>query len=125
MREVKVRGWDGMKMYYFDVALYMAFNEEAQEDMCPFSAILSLTLYTGLNDKNGKEIYVGDIVEVSEHPFDPHIKMNGKGFVRYNEYMELCVGSWLLHRLLPYCQVIGNIYEHSHLLNPELTEEVS
>lgn len=76
-----------------------------------------LRQFTGLRDKNGKYIYEGDLVEISDHPFEGPIKVNGIYEVGYNERMELCCGSWLLHRELPYITVIGNIYE-----NPELLE---
>ncbi|MED2004764.1 YopX family protein [Brevibacillus laterosporus] len=116
MREVKVRGWDGMKMYYFDVALYMAFNEEAQDDMCPSSASQNLMLHTGLDDENGKDIYVGDIVLDRNEPATGMVELSYGSFIvnwhgpdiddlrDYHEFLE----------------VIGNIYE-----NPELMEEAS
>ena len=65
MREIKFRAWDTEKkiMYYIDLYEYMSFNEEAQDDMITLNARNNgLMQYTGLKDKNGKEIYEGDIV---------------------------------------------------------------
>lgn len=113
MREIKFRGWDGLKMYYFDLVIYMTFNEEAQEDLCPILAIQNLMLHTGLSDKNGKEIYDGDIVLDQSEPATGTIELSYGSFIvnwhgpdidDLRDYHESLV-------------IIGNIYE-----NPELTE---
>ncbi|MGG0793112.1 YopX family protein [Brevibacillus laterosporus] len=122
MREIKVRGWDGMKMYYFDLVIYMTFNEEAQEDLCPFLAIQNLMLHTGLSDKNGKEIYEGDVVRVLiERYSDPKKPIIGT-VIRDRCFWFVRDLNGINHDIWPLDQfeVIGNIYE-----NPELTEEAS
>ncbi|MBU8770291.1 YopX family protein [Cytobacillus oceanisediminis] len=72
--------------------------------------------YTGLKDKNGKEIYENDIVQIKDHAFQESMSIDGNYEVFYNEYMELCCGSLILFRQLPYVTVIGNIYENPELL---------
>ncbi|MDQ0176031.1 YopX family protein [Bacillus chungangensis] len=70
-----------------------------------------LMQYTGLKDKNGKEIYEGDVVEFkSMSKIERHC-------VEYSEYGEWCVGMHRLPMRFQTCEVVGNIYE-----NPELLE---
>lgn len=77
-----------------------------------------LMQYTGLDDIESKNIFDRDLVEIKGHPFQgPNMHVDGIYEVGYNDSMELCCGSWLLHRMLPYITVVGNIYE-----NPELRE---
>ncbi|EGP5624808.1 TPA: YopX family protein [Enterococcus faecium] len=80
---------------------------------------------TGMKDKNGVEIFEGDVVAVENHPFQRKedsgvgMEIEGNYVVGWNQYdLTWCAGDLLLARLKPYVKVIGNIYE-----NPELLEE--
>jgi uncharacterized phage protein (TIGR01671 family) len=89
-----------------------------------------LMQYTGLKDKNGKEIYEGDILSIN-----PDIIKETSGcsiyklaFVLYKdgafqyEYINKPQAPdqyrFEYHKMQHH-EVIGNIYEHSHLLNSE------
>ena len=101
MREIKFRAWDKKhkKMYHGgDIRTALAFPDEDTEIM----------QYTGLKDKNGKEIYEGDIIKYphGEVPYGP-VKWTGNGFwvKEPSEYTHMPHDR----------EIIGNIYE-----NPEL-----
>lgn len=67
MREIKFRAWDKNKMYFLELVgnNFMWINEQPEQG--------KLMQYTGLKDKNGKEIYFGDILQTSSN--DPETDM--------------------------------------------------
>jgi uncharacterized phage protein (TIGR01671 family) len=116
-RELKFRGWDAEegKMYYFNLHTYMTFNEMAQEELCSIDAKDNLMQFTGLKDKSGKEIYIGDIVEI--------IGETTEGFYRtdrfevvINDFSQIPVidshrGQEVLHKAHNICTVVGNVFD--------------
>ncbi|MED1603033.1 YopX family protein [Alkalihalophilus marmarensis] len=108
-----VRGYNLKDSDYWGTAVYGGSPKKLTGESIRYL----IMQYTGLKDKNGKEIFEGDIVKISEHPFDSStFGVNGNYEIWYNEYMELCCGNWLLFRMKHYAEVIGNKYENPHLL---------
>lgn len=134
MREIKIQVWDETRNQMwkddeleaaFTVDILFASFSSGKLIIGTYDASgdwheLKVRQYTGLKDKNGQEIFEGDIVKISDHPFEGPITVNGNYEVGYNSEMELCCGSWLLFRMRHYAEVVGNIYE-----NPELLEKQS
>jgi uncharacterized phage protein (TIGR01671 family) len=114
MRELKFRTWNGKMSYPID----NIFPEDSLiKDLRNYkSGNVIIQQYTGLLDKNGKEIYEGDIVklfndsdelyEVVYNCFDNDIL----GFLLESYGGR---GDWFDSRKR---EVIGNIYENSELL---------
>lgn len=73
--------------------------------------------YTGLKDKNGKEIYEGDIIFLYGSKYKVIFKTEGARFVLRNNEFELEIT--FINNNNERMEIIGNIYE-----NPELIEEV-
>ncbi|EON3043344.1 YopX family protein [Enterococcus hirae] len=87
---------------------------------------------TGMKDKNGVEIFEGDVVAVENHPFQRKedsgigMEIEGNYVVGWNQHdLTWCAGDLLLARLKPYVKVIGNIYENSELLERSGTNDHS
>lgn len=128
MTELKFRGWSNEYDHYCSGLQYdsdfgwegiLESEFEYQTDPEPL-----VELYIGLKDKNGKEIYVGDIVRAEDNG---HYLV---GAVEWNEdyakceviYDQITNNSFEFESDSGYpvansCEVIGNIHE-----NPELLE---
>jgi uncharacterized phage protein (TIGR01671 family) len=71
-----------------------------------------LMQWNGRTDKNGKEIYEGDIVKTDEDGWIAVVKFDGCNFYLEDDkggYSDIAI-NW------DGCEIIGNIYENSELL---------
>lgn len=117
MEKVKFRVWDEILKYMVSVKT-LHFNEDGElVNVCPqyrgksLHKDYKLMQYTGLDDKNGKEIYIGDIVKFDD--YDESI-IETVGFLDLDLW-PICIYG---HNPLRY-ELLGNIHE-----NPELLGEV-
>jgi uncharacterized phage protein (TIGR01671 family) len=152
MREIKFRAWDKKtkKMRKVDS---LAFNDidgnikvmnlwgkhiiEDKDIILHREKNVELMQYIGLKDKNGKEIYEGDILLSELHDTDTGEITKDKFIIKFKDgcFFLYIIGTWLTENasitpFLPMCEmgheyypceyeVLGNIYENSELLESE------
>ncbi|MDU2048647.1 MAG: YopX family protein [Clostridium perfringens] len=128
-REIKFRGWDSVNEVMLPVESinfregYVSLNE-GDNSLTDTLEMIELMQYTGLKDKNGKEIYEGDILSIKIYSGDKVI-VEGKTVV---EFKDGCFGVIWGHDkaflslnsfFKAKFEVIGNIYENPELLRGE------
>lgn len=123
-REIKFRAWNGTKMIDLYAVTPFALDKGLDIDglFIPFSNEYRLMQYTGLKDKNGKEIYEGDIVKEAKYIGGNFIETLYTNFeVIYHgvsfQYKPLSGSQYTISPIGCEVEVIGNIYEHPNLLN--------
>lgn len=73
--------------------------------------------YTGLKDKNNKEIYEGDILTDGEFIAEVAWGIGKAGFILTGGQHSMAMAEGIFEQIVNTCEVIGNLYE-----NPELIE---
>ena len=144
-RQIRVRAWDKVKkvmLYSKDSAAFVSDNwltyavcfgvtgvdvDSEPEDLIEMES-------TGLQDKNGVEIFEGDVVrEIPE--LSGHEERKRRGLIEFNPSLASFVvalldrndGAWCQLNegnptnptTLKYTEVIGNTHQHPHLLTEE------
>ena len=119
MREIKFRAWDNEENRFFPIGKLIwgikgleAFREDGWTIDKIYSCVIEQ--YTGLHDKNGREIYEGDI-----------LRGDGDWVVIFedSQWGLDCITFGSRHAWLSFCdcdisrcEVIGNIHENVELI---------
>lgn len=125
-REIKFRAWDlDTKTMNFCIFVGIGKIFNMTKTFKPKEEIKNAILmqYTGLKDKNDKEIYEGDIVIFRNGNYEVIYNYDRFELKNFNEYVFEDNQKLLINYDLQNCIVIGNIYENSKLLQE--IEEVS
>lgn len=106
--EIKFRGWDGKEMHIIGTLSDIACSGNWR-----FIDRLVISQFTGVRDKNGNDIYVGDIVD-SEW-IDPN---NGYTTRMKQKIADIGISNsyWEIYNPEKTASVIGNIHENPELL---------
>lgn len=134
MRIIKFRAWDKRKNKGCDTKemLYDAQNHNLWRDFVDYPEIYELMEFTGLKDKDGREIYEGDVIDSCyyydyEEPwggqnsalddFRGKIEYDNENACFYIKAQTLQSGKKLFNQIeLKETKIIGNIHENPELL---------
>lgn len=112
MRDIKFRAWNKEKE-----RMHKIFDSETSTEwfLPNLSERFEVMQYTGLKDKNGQEVYEGDILyhpvqgkRKVYYPFAPHVAGYGLKNIENGMSSDLCNAQLY--------EIIGNIYENPDLL---------
>lgn len=128
-REIKFRVWDKNKMINGDELVFkntpMVTYDVVYYQLNKYFEKLNeigwtVMQYTGLKDKNGKEIYEGDILQDGKKQNGQVLWAHNSWLIEWNErdYQGHRTYDKMIDDCFGYGEIIGNIYENPELLHP-------
>ena len=124
MREIKFRIWVKDRKEIFEVVLINYVSKKVTYILEKIGHLLSIRdakfndiefmQYTGLKDKNGKEIYEGDIVTLHNSKYKVIFNSKEARFVLRDDEFEMNIP--FTNNNNERMEIIGNVYENPELL---------
>ena len=123
-REIKFRAWDKATNTMLKPSKNSKYWNINLRGGCVIHEVWStsdveLLQFTGLKDKKGRSIYDGDVLHNTKHghKFIVQWGIEGESYAGWaGNWLGKDFVSPLFNGPLENCEIIGNIYEHPHLL---------
>lgn len=134
-RKLKLRVWDGTYLHYLkdgieltisDKNLVLKCWDENYESLFVIDEIIEISECIGLKDKNGRDIYVDDILEDENQKLKYNVFEVSGGFAInthqndfnrktpfYTATSDMQTSSYINGN----CKVVGNLFENADILN--------
>ena len=129
MREIKFRTWDiENKKYIYDSKedFYLTlesglvkYSGMAYDFYFEIKEKFIIEQFTGLHDKNGKEIYEGDVVSDGKEQGSHCV--SGKHVVKFEKggFFPFAIAGWEGTMSIEDCEIIGDIHQNPELISGE------
>lgn len=121
MREIKFKAWHKDKKCWISICPQSGYGLNLDNGQIYYNGLniterIDLLQYTGLKDKNKKEIYEGDILKDEENFLWKAVVIDGGWAI---ECIDLIGMQCLTMTETRHFEIVGNIYENPELLEVE------